>query len=226
MGCGRITPLLHVAGARHDGCPLDPLVAAATVLLGSGIGTLGSPLTHLLPSLLPTPQGSPLLRHFAACYFAVSRLRDLCLLGMRYARKVRNSPESSIVADKMLKTRRIFWEIVQKRCWNLPHAQSDPDTFCCILCLYDLRRAVLGWWMAEISAVFLAAAVMWVSLPAWAKKPSPVLLLTAPGSPWCGTDYRHRPRYCGRDDNGMITHTILHSAENLVSGLPPLFSST
>lgn len=47
----------------------DPLVAAATVLLGSGIGTLAQPLTHLLPSLLPTPQGSPLLRAFCCVLF-------------------------------------------------------------------------------------------------------------------------------------------------------------
>lgn len=47
----------------------DPLVAAATVLLGSGIGTLGSTINHLLPSLLPTPQGSPLLRAFCCVLF-------------------------------------------------------------------------------------------------------------------------------------------------------------
>ncbi len=146
------------------------------MLLGSGIGSWAQPLTHLLPSLLPTPQGSLYSGHFAACYFAVSRLRDLCYWVMRYARKVRNSPESSIVGIRWLKTRRIFWEIVQKRCWIYPHAQSDPDTFCCILCLYDYGVAVLGWWMAEISAVFLAVRSSWVSLPAWAKKPSPVLL--------------------------------------------------
>lgn len=47
----------------------DPLVAAATVLLGSALARWAQPLTHLLPSLLPTPQGSPLLRAFCCVLF-------------------------------------------------------------------------------------------------------------------------------------------------------------
>ncbi len=152
----------------------DPLVAAATVLLGSGLARWAQPLTHLLPSLLPTPQDPLYSGHFAACYFAVSRLRVCVYWVMRYARKVRNSPESSSWRIRWLKTRRIFWEIVQKRAGIYPHAQSDPDTFCCILCLMIYGVAVLGWWMAEISAVFWQLRSSWVSLPAWAKKPSPV----------------------------------------------------
>lgn len=60
----------------------DPLVAAATVLLGSGIGTLGSTINPFATVIAANAAGIPLYSgHFAACYFAVSRLRDLCLLG-------------------------------------------------------------------------------------------------------------------------------------------------
>ncbi len=80
-------------------------------------------------------------------------------------------------------------------------------------------EAVLGWWMAEISAVFLAAAVIVVSLPAWAKKPSPVPLLTARDLLGVALIIGIARGIVVVMDNGMITHTILHSAENLVSGL-------
>ncbi len=59
----------------------DPLVAAATVLLGSGIGTLGSTINPFATVIAANAAGSLYSGHFAACYFAVSRLRDLCLLG-------------------------------------------------------------------------------------------------------------------------------------------------
>ncbi len=38
MHGGGVVALLHAAGTSHDGARFDPLVAAATVLLGAGIG--------------------------------------------------------------------------------------------------------------------------------------------------------------------------------------------
>ncbi|MFQ7388669.1 MAG: hypothetical protein ACLRP3_08420 [Escherichia sp.] len=98
----------------------DPLVAAATVLWDRALARWAQPLTHFATVIAANAAGSLYSGHFAACYFAVSRLRDLCLLGYALC------PQSSTVRKALswrirwLKTRRIFWEIVQKRCWNLP----------------------------------------------------------------------------------------------------------
>lgn len=60
--------------------------------------------------------------------------------------------------------------------------------------------AVLGWWMAEISAVFLAAAVIVGVIARMGEETfTSTFIDGARDLPWCGTDYRHRPRYCGRD---------------------------
>ncbi len=80
--------------------------------------------------------------------------------------------------------------------------------------------AVLGWWMAEISGVFLAAAII-------------VGVITRMGEEAFTSTFIDGARDLlgvaliigiARGivvvmDNGMITHTILHSAESLVSGL-------
>ena len=60
----------------------DPLVAAATVLLGSGIGTLGSTINPFATVIAANAAGIPFTQGILLrVIFAVSRLRDLCLLG-------------------------------------------------------------------------------------------------------------------------------------------------
>lgn len=80
---------------------------------------------------------------------------------MRYARKVRAHPELSIVADKMEENRAHFLgnrantllEFTATRKWVLL-------IFAASFAVMIYGVAVLGWWMAEISGVFLAAAII------------------------------------------------------------------
>lgn len=80
---------------------------------------------------------------------------------MRYARKVRAHPELSIVADKMEENRAHFLgnrantllEFTATRKWVLM-------IFAASFAVMIYGVAVLGWWMAEISGVFLAAAII------------------------------------------------------------------
>lgn len=80
--------------------------------------------------------------------------------------------------------------------------------------------AVLGWWMAEISAVFLAAAVIVGVIARMGEETFTSTFIDG------ARDLLGVALIIGIArgivvvmDNGMITHTILHSAENLVSGL-------
>lgn len=99
----------------------DPLVAAATVLLGSGIGTLGSTINPFATVIAANAAGIPFTQGILLRVILLLVGYVICVYWvMRYARKVRNSPEALSWRIRWLKTRRIFWEIVQKRCWNLP----------------------------------------------------------------------------------------------------------
>ena len=163
----------------------DPLVAAATVLLGAGIGTLGSTINPFATVIAANAAGIPFTQGMLMRILLLVVGYVICVVWvMRYARKVRNHPELSIVADKMEENRAHFLgnrgntnlEFTATRKWILL-------IFAAAFAVMIYGVAVLGWWMAEISAVFLGSAII------------------------VGVIAR------------MSTHTILHSAENLVSGL-------
>ena len=87
----------------------DPLVAAATVLLGSGIGTLGSTINPFATVIAANAAGIPFTQGILLRVILLLVGYVICVYWvMRYARKVRNSPESSIVADKMAENQAHF----------------------------------------------------------------------------------------------------------------------
>lgn len=140
---------------------------------------------------------------------------------MRYARKVRNHPELSIVADKMEENRAHFLgnrgntnlEFTATRKWILL-------IFAAAFAVMIYGVAVLGWWMAEISAVFLGSAIIVGVIARMSEEAFTSTFIDG------ARDLLGVALIIGIArgivvvmDNGMITHTILHSAENLVSGL-------
>ncbi|EKG4810781.1 YfcC family protein [Salmonella enterica] len=200
----------------------DPLVAAATVLLGAGIGTLGSTINSFATVIAANAAGIPFTQGMLMRVLLLIVGYVLCVFWvMRYARKVRAHPELSIVADKMAENRAHFLgnrantllEFTATRKWVLL-------IFAASFAVMIYGVAVLGWWMAEISGVFLAAAII-------------VGVITRMGEEAFTSTFIDGARDLlgvaliigiARGivvvmDNGMITHTILHSAESLVSGL-------
>ena len=183
----------------------DPLVAAATVLLGSGIGTLGSTINPFATVIAANAAGIPFTQGIL----------------LRYARKVRNSPESSIVADKMAENQAHFLGNRSETMLEFtPTRKAILILFAASFAFMIYGVAVLGWWMAEISAVFLAAAVIVGVIARMGEETFTSTFIDG------ARDLLGVALIIGIArgivvvmDNGMITHTILHSAENLVSGL-------
>ncbi len=140
---------------------------------------------------------------------------------MRYARKVRNSPESSIVADKMAENQAHFLGNRSETMLEFtPTRKAILILFAASFAFMIYGVAVLGWWMAEISAVFLAAAVIVGVIARMGEETFTSTFIDG------ARDLLGVALIIGIArgivvvmDNGMITHTILHSAENLVSGL-------
>ncbi len=200
----------------------DPLVAAATVLLGAGIGVLGSTINPFATVIAANASNIP----FTDCIM----LRVIMLVigyficvayVMRYARMVRADRSKSIVYDKYEENKAHFLG-----------NQSDEElefTFTrkIILTIFGGSFGVMiygvsvaGWWMAEISAMFLAATILVGVVARMSEE-----------------DFTNGFIEGARDllgvaliigiargivvvmDRGMITDTILYSAEQMVTGL-------
>ena len=200
----------------------DPLVAASTVLLGAGIGTLGSTINPFATVIAANAAGIPFT---TGIWLRVALLVAgwlICVAWvMRYARQVRQDPSKSIVADKQ--DENIAHFLGGKRQQDL----AFTGTRKLILLIFALAFAVmiygvavLGWWMGQISGVFLAAAIITGLLARMSEEELTSTFIDG------ARDLLGVALIIGIArgivvvmDKGMITHTILHSAEGLVSGL-------
>ncbi|MDK1260890.1 YfcC family protein [Cronobacter sakazakii] len=200
----------------------DPLVAAATVLLGAGIGTLGSTINPFATVIAANAAGIPFT---SGIWLRVALLVlgwVICVLWvMRYARRVRQDPSRSVVADQ--------WEANRAHFLGSRSGEMLPFTMTrkIILVIFAASFAVMiygvavrGWWMGEISGVFLAAAIITGVVARMSEEAFTGTFIDG------ARDLLGVALIIGIArgivvvmDNGMITHTILHSAENLVSGL-------
>ncbi len=89
----------------------DPVVAASTVLLGAGIGTLGSTINPFATVIAANAAGIPFTNGIALRVALLVIGWIICVAWvMRYARKVRKDPSLSIVADKQEEIRRDLQE--------------------------------------------------------------------------------------------------------------------
>ncbi|PKE32521.1 C4-dicarboxylate ABC transporter [Rahnella sp. AA] len=200
----------------------DPLVAAATVLLGAGIGTLGSTINPFATVIAANAAGIPFTSGIGLRAVILVAGWLICVVWvMRYARKVRRDPSLSIVADQWESNREHF--LGDRREERLPFTGVRKI----VLTIFALAFVVMiygvsvkGWWMGEISAVFLAAAIFVGLIARMSETELTTTFIDG------ARDLLGVALIIGIArgivvvmDNGMITHTILHSAENIVSGL-------
>ena len=200
----------------------DPLVAAATVLLGAGIGTLGSTINPFATVIAANAAGIPFTSGIGLRVAILIVGWLICVIWvMRYARKVRRDPSLSVVADQ--------WD--SNRAHFLGNRSDELLPFTgvrkIILLIFALAFVVMiygvsvqGWWMGEISGVFLAAAILVGLIARMSEEELTSTFIDG------ARDLLGVALIIGIArgivvimDNGMITHTILHSAEGIVSGL-------
>ena len=153
---GLLVPVMIAAG-------YDAVTGAAIILLGAGIGTLGSTINPFATVIASNAAGVPFTDGLA--------LRLVLLLGglaiciayvMRYAARVRRDPALSRVADLAAEHRAAFaGRAAPGEGATLTGSQS------LVLGVFALTFAALiwgvssqGWWMAQMSALFLGAAIV------------------------------------------------------------------
>ncbi|HIF9293395.1 TPA: YfcC family protein [Photobacterium damselae] len=203
----------------------DSIVGVAIIMVGAGIGCLGSTIN---------PFATVIASNAAEINFmdGIGLRLAILILGwimctiyvMRYAEKVKNDPSQSIVASQKDENEHLFLHGKEQETPKLNTTRKI------VLMVFGLTFAVMmwgvsvqGWWMAELSALFIGSSILvgfigrlsetelTDSFVDGARDLLGVALIIAIA----------RGLVVVMDD-GNITHTILNYAEGLLAGLPQI----
>ncbi len=209
----------------------DSVTGVAVIMLGAGIGTVGSTFNAFATVVASQGAGIPFTDGIVMRFVILM----LCLVAgiafvVRYAQRVKNNPSSSIVADMAEDNQAHFLKGAEKEGDTLPVMTTTRSV---ILTLFGLTFAVmiygvvaLDWWMGEMSALFLLMAIaVWVvgKFDESSRVDEETFVNTFVDG---ARDLLGVALIIGVArgvvvimDAGKITDTILHSAEGFVSGL-------
>ncbi|MFX0546353.1 YfcC family protein [Roseovarius sp. S1116L3] len=215
-----LIPIMIAAG-------YDAVTGVAIILIGAGIGVLGSTINPFATVIAANASGIPFTDGII--------LRFILLIGglivcaayvMRYASRVKEDPSRSVVAKQADAHRRIFLK-------DQPDSAEAPNltgTQSIVLIIFGLTFAAMiwgvssqGWWMARMGALFLGSAIL-------------IGLVSRMGEKQITGNFVDGARDLlgvalvvglARGivvimENGLIADTILHSAEQSLAGLGDL----
>ncbi|MCQ1060990.1 YfcC family protein [Photobacterium sp. DNB23_23_1] len=200
----------------------DPVVAAATVLLGAGIGTLGSTINPFATVIAANAAGIPFTDGIMLriAMLVVGWLICVAYV-MRYAKMVRADKTKSIVYDKYEENKAHF---LGNQSGEMLEFTTTRKVILAIfaasfgIMIYGV--AVAGWWMAEISGMFLASTIIIGLIARMSEEEFTSSFIDG------ARDLLGVALIIGIArgivvimDRGMITDTILNTAEHAVTGL-------
>lgn len=150
-----LIPIIIAAG-------YDSVTAVAIILLGAGVGVLGSTVNAFATVIASDAAGIPFtdglvlrLVILLLCFVAT------VLYVMRYAARVKSHPELSFVSDQTEADREYF--LSQRGQESLPFTRTRK----LVLVLFALTFLIMvwgvlmaGWWMGEMTALFLASSLV------------------------------------------------------------------
>ncbi|MEL0636432.1 YfcC family protein [Marinomonas sp. TI.3.20] len=141
----------------------DSVVAVAVILLGAGIGCLGSTINPFATVIAANAADIPFTQGIGLRFFILLSGWLACVIYvMRYAARVKKDPSLSIVADHRAEIEQQF----------MTEAHSDTTSILTlsqkiVLVIFALTFAVMiwgvssqGWWMAKMGALFIASAIL------------------------------------------------------------------
>ncbi len=155
-----LIPVMMAAG-------YDAVVAVAIILLGAGIGTLGSTINPFATVIASNAAGIPFTDGIVSrLVILVGGWLTCVLYVMRYAAKVKADPSISLVYDKRAE---IEAQFAKKTLQNNPDGPSGELTgrMKAVLVIFAVTFVVMiwgvstqDWWMARMSALFIAASIL------------------------------------------------------------------
>ncbi|GAM71355.1 arginine/ornithine antiporter arcD [Vibrio sp. JCM 19236] len=200
----------------------DPMVAAATILLGAGIGVLGSTINPFATVIAANASAIPFTEGMLLRVVMLVVGWFICVAYvMRYARMVREDGTKSVVYDKYEENKAHF--LGNKEEGQLEFTGTRKlilGIFAASFGVMIYGVAVVGWWMAEISAMFLAASIIVGLVARMSEEDFTTSFIDG------ARDLLGVALIIGIArgivvvmDNGMITDTILFNAEQMITGL-------
>ncbi len=213
-----VIPVMIAAG-------YDAVVAVAVIMLGAGVGVLGSTINAFSTVIASDAAGVTFADGLALRVMVLS----LCFLAtvafvMRYAAQVKADPAKSLVFDKKAENEERFLGGKAKAETAFTRLHQI------VLILFAATFGVMiwgvssgGWWMAEMSGLFLTAAIVIGLIARLGELRLIDAFLTG------ARDLLGVALIIGLArgivvvmDAGLITDTVLHAAETSVAGLPPV----
>ncbi|AJR08405.1 YfcC family protein [Photobacterium gaetbulicola] len=200
----------------------DSIVGVAIIMVGAGIGCLGSTINPFATVIASNAAEITFMEGFALRAVILILGWLLCVFYvMRYAERVKQDPSCSIVAHQRDENLNHFLHGKQQETPELTNTRKA------VLAIFALTFIVMmwgvsvaGWWMAELSALFIGSSILvgfvgrlseveiTDSFVNGARDLLGVALIIAIARGLVVVM-----------DNGNITHTILHYAEGLLGGL-------
>ena len=205
----------------------DAVTGVAIILIGAGIGVLGSTINPFATLIAANAAGIAFTDGMALRFVLLIGGLVICAAYvMRYARRVKADPTRSVVAKQAAAHRKLFLK-------DGHDTVKDPvlsGTQSVVLIVFALTFAVMiwgvstqEWWMARMSALFLGAAIL-------------IGLIARMGEKKLTGSFVDGARELlgvalvvglARGiviimDNGLIADTILHSAEQTLGDLSNL----
>ncbi len=141
----------------------DSLTGVAVIMLGAGIGTLGSTINPFATVIASNAAGVPFTDGIWLRFLILFVGWMVCVAWvMRYARKVKADPTTSLVADMKEDNEKHFLQGTSTS--DIPDFTAKDGfilaVFVLTFALLVYGVAVLGWWMGEMAALFLAASIL------------------------------------------------------------------
>lgn len=142
----------------------DAVTGVAIIMLGAGVGTLGSTINPFATVIAANAADVPFTDGIVLRFVILLLCWLACVIYvMRYAERVKQDPERSIVADRRVSNEAHFLK-----------GRSDADeavpftlTRKIVLLVFAASFAVMiwgvsagGWWMAEMSGLFIVASIV------------------------------------------------------------------
>ncbi|OQX40244.1 MAG: C4-dicarboxylate ABC transporter [Oceanospirillales bacterium LUC14_002_19_P2] len=141
----------------------DALTAVAVILLGAGIGTLGSTVNPFATVIASDAAGVSFTDGiFLRLVFYIVGLLICIVFVMRYAEKVKRDPKASFVADMYEANREHF--LTSTDAADVPELTGRRKIilllFLVAFGIWIWGVAAEGWWMARMSALFMVMSIV------------------------------------------------------------------
>ena len=214
-----VIPVMIAAG-------YDSITGVAVVMVGAGVGVLGSTVNPFATIIASNAAQVSFTDGLGLRIIILLLAWLLCVVYvMKYAKKVKNNPELSLVASHKVANEKYF---LHNSINAADNSLSLQQTLVLTVLLLVFVVMVIGvsysdWWMAEISALFLAATLV-VGVVAKINEQTLTTSFIDGAKELLGVAFiitLARGLVVVMDE-GNITHTFLFYAENFLSDLSPI----